>query len=352
MNYQLTIDSFIGTWGYSKQYVRSMLKGYAGKHVDVKISSPGGELDHGLDIRQQFIDHGDVTVHLSGFVASAATVIAMGAKRIVMSRYAFFLVHKCSNFIDAWGSYNADQMQKLIDDLEANKKENDKIDVVLAQMYANKCKKKVSEILDILKEGRWLNAQEALDYGFIDEIAEPAEGEQKLNITPEVVAKFNALGLSTVGLTDHAPVNEEQPVSDGLLNRIVVATAKILGLKTDNNDTNPSSINQSPENMKTYKFSKIEAELKLDSMMPDADGDVTVKAEQMETLNNRLDALDKEVADKTAEITAKDAEIAKLKEQVENLKKGPGDETSDIKDDGADSTLTEDKINDYINDIL
>ena len=32
------------------------------------------------------------------------------------------------------------------------------------------CKKKVDEILPILKEGRWLTAQEALEYGFIDEI--------------------------------------------------------------------------------------------------------------------------------------------------------------------------------------
>ena len=139
MNYQLILDYNIGLWGYSKQYVRNVLASFKGKHVDVKISSLGGDMDHGLDIRQQFIDHGDVTVYLSGFVASAATIIAMGAKRIVMSKYAMFLVHKCSNFIDAWGNYNADEMQQLIDQLEANKKENDKIDVVLANMYASKC---------------------------------------------------------------------------------------------------------------------------------------------------------------------------------------------------------------------
>ena len=115
MRYQLTIDDYIGNWGYSKRYVRSVLSNYAGKHVDVKISSLGGDLNHALDIRKQFIDHGDVTVYLSGFVASAATVIAMGAKHVVIDEFAMFLVHKCSNFIDAWGSYNADQMQQLID---------------------------------------------------------------------------------------------------------------------------------------------------------------------------------------------------------------------------------------------
>ncbi len=146
MRYQLTIDDYIGDWGYSKRYVRQVLAGYAGKHVDVKISSLGGDLNHALDIRKQFLDHGDVTVHLSGFVASAATVIAMGAKRIIIGKYTMYLVHKCSNFVDAWGSYNADEMAALIEKLTENKQENDKIDVMLATMYAEKCNKKGDEI--------------------------------------------------------------------------------------------------------------------------------------------------------------------------------------------------------------
>ena len=156
MRYQLTIDDYIGDWGYSKRYVRQVLAGYAGKPVDVKISSLGGDLNHALDIRQQFLDHGDVTVHLSGFVASAATVIAMGAKRIIIGKYTMYLVHKCSNFVDAWGSYNADEMAALIKKLTENKQENDKIDVMLATMYGEKCNKNVAEILYVLKRGAWL----------------------------------------------------------------------------------------------------------------------------------------------------------------------------------------------------
>ncbi|MBQ7690481.1 MAG: ATP-dependent Clp protease proteolytic subunit, partial [Muribaculaceae bacterium] len=93
MNYQIIIDDYIGDWlsDTDKQSVRRKLDSYKGKHVDVKISSLGGSLDDGLDIRQQFIDHGDVTAYLHGFVASAATVIAMGAKKIVMGKYALFL---------------------------------------------------------------------------------------------------------------------------------------------------------------------------------------------------------------------------------------------------------------------
>lgn len=348
MNYQLTIDYSIGVWGYSKQYVRNVLSNYKGKHVDVKISSLGGDLDHGLDIRQQFLDHGDVTVYLSSFVASAATVIAMGAKRIVMSKYAMFLVHKCSNFIDAWGTYNADQMQQLIEQLEANKKENDKIDVVLANMYAAKCKKKVSDILDILKEGRWLTAQEALDYGFIDEISE-LEGDHKLNFTPELQSKFNACGISTAGL-EVATAPAEQP-RKSLLGKIV----ETLFPQKENEepDNNTISTPTTQNEMKSFKFSAVDALLKLDTgLTPDKDSDVTVTAEQMETINNHIETLAADVAAKDKTIADNEKKIADLKEQVKNLQDGPGAETNDIEDAGEKDEISSSNMFNSIKNLL
>lgn len=329
MIYQLTIDDYIGRWCYSKQHVRDKLASFRGKHVDVKISSLGGDLDHGLDIRQQFIDHGDVTVYLSGFVASSATVIAMGAKRIVMSKYAMFLVHKCSNFVNAWGSYNADQMQSLIDELTANKKENDKIDVVLANMYAARCKKKVSDILEVLKEGRWLTAQEALDFGFIDEISESDEGT-KLNFTPALAEKFNAIGLSTLGLVNGTP--EPEPKSKGLVQKIVDSIFGTHDTPTKNNQSDSIDMKK-----KTFSFAAVTALLKLDSLTTDNDGDVTLSGEQLETVNNRLSSLEQTVSEKENTIKERDNEITSLKAKIEALKGAPGDETTDIEDEAGES---------------
>lgn len=347
MNYQLTIDYTIGYWGYSKQYVRNILSQYKGKHVDVKITSLGGDLDHGLDIRQQFIDHGDVTVFLSGFVASAATIIAMGAKRIVMSKYAMFLVHKCSNFIDAWGTYNADQMAKLIEQLEANKKENDKIDVVLANMYAAKCKKKVSDILDILKEGRWLTAEEALSYGFIDEISD-MEGEKKLNFTPDTERKFNALGLSTLGLSSDSA---EQP-RKSLLGKIVESIFPAKQPKEDADEQNSSNPKQDSK-MKTIKFSAVDALLKLDvGLTPDADGYVSVKTDEMETIDKHIASLEADVAKKDETIKANEKKIAELEEQVKNLKDAPGADTNDIEGEGVSNEFTASTLYNGLKSIL
>lgn len=345
MLYQLTIDDFIGRWGYSKQYVRRELAAYKGKHVDVKISSYGGDLDHGLDIRQQFIDHGDVTVYLSGFVASSATVIAMGAKRVVMSKYAMFLVHKCSNFIDAWGSYNADQMQQLIDDLTANKKENDKIDVVLANMYAAKCKKKVSEILDILRAGRWLTAQEALNLGFVDEISDTPD-DVKLNFTPDVEAKFNAFGISTLGLkTEDIPQQPLKEDSKGLFKRVIGSI-----FPTSKNTSQKDSTTDMSEK---HNFKAVERVLKLNSITPGADGNVAVTADQLHSVNARIESLESSVAEKDNIIKERDDKISELTTQIEALKKAPADDTLEIEDGGkGDTAFSASAMYDHFKSIL
>lgn len=322
MTYQLTIDDYIGRWCYSKQYVRSVLDSHKGKHVDVKISSLGGDLDHGLDIRQQFHDHGDVTVYLSGFVASSATVIAMGAKRVVMGKYAMFLVHKCSNFIDAWGAYNADQMQALIDELTANKKENDKIDVVLANMYAARCKKKVSEILDILKEGRWLTAKEAKDLGFVDEIADEDAAGRKTNLSPDLRSKFNAIGLPTLGLEENeVRENCDDDQQKGIMSKIVDS---IFGGKSAKNEITNQTDKKQMEN--ENKFQAVGALLGLETITPDNDGYVSVTSDQFGKINDRLSQLEESVKEKENTLKERDSKIAELTAQVEALKNSPGDE--------------------------
>lgn len=307
MEYQLIIDDYIGYWGVSKTNVRNTLAKYKGKHVDVRISSFGGDLSHALDIRQQFIDHGDVTAHIVGPSASSATVIATGAKRVCMSRYATYLVHKCSNCIDVWGSYNADQIQQLIDSLIENKLENDKFDVVLASIYAEKTGRSVEELLDVLKAGSWLSAQEALDYGFVDELVEYT-GEKRNFFSPELAGKLNALGLPSIGLPrrENAGEQAEKPKS-----------------------------NKQNQKMK-HNFKKVEELLKLDTIVPDADGYVSVTEDEFQKINDRVDELETSNSSMKTDIASKDARIAELEAQVENLRKAPGDDTSDIEDDAKD----------------
>lgn len=307
MDYSISIDSHIGPWGYSKNYIRSQMSGLKNKPVNVRVSSLGGSVDDALDIRQQFLDHGNVTCYLYGCVASAATILATGAKKTCMSRYAFYLIHKVSNWVDAWGNYNADQIQQLIDDLKANKLENDKMDLVLANLYANKCKKKVDDILPILKEGRWLTAQEALEYGFIDEIVE--EGS-KLNFDDSMKTKFNMFHLPALPAIDTRAQNPEADTAPSWFNNFVNKFLK--GHQPEAAQTQNKSLNQSKQMKKDYQ--KVNSILKIEGVEVDKDGKVTLTEDQVKALNDHIANLEQESSDK-------DNQIADLKKQNENLQK-------------------------------
>ena len=332
MTYNINIDDYIGRWGYSKQYIRNQLAGLKGKPVNVRISSLGGSVEHGLDIRQQFLDHGDVTAYLYGLVASSATIAALGAKKVCISKYCMFLVHKVSNWVDAWGQMNADQIQELIDDLKENKLQNDKFDLVLAQMYANKCNKQIDEILDTLKAGRWLTAQEALEYGFVDEIIEDAK-EDKVNLA-SFTDKLNVLGFPALPQMD----NKEDKES-GWFQRIMEKLDAFSPLLKSENSTHLINLIMKKD------YQKVNAILNVEGLEFDKDGKVTLTETQVKALNEKVDALEKEASDKQAEVDA-------LTKQVDNLKKADGDDTK--KNEGGEGEEVEDifkEANDLYNSL-
>lgn len=331
MDYQIIIDDYIGDWwlGTDKQSIRRQLARHKDEHVDVKISSLGGSLDDGLDIRQQFIDHGDVTAHLHGFVASAATVLAMGAKRIVMGKYALFLVHQCSNEVFEWGQMNATDLQMLIDRLQKNKEDNEKIDGVLAAMYASRCKNhSQEELLDLLKESKWLTAQEALDWGFIDEIKDDDEAPQMTNA---LARKFNAAGLPLTGL-------EIQPDSAAFgLHTILDSLKAIKDMLTPKNKLAACDDDTSTKLViMEHKFTNVASLLNLEAIAM-TDGCATLTADQLQAIEDRLNELQSQRKADAETIAERDNTINSLNEQVRNLQQAPADTTAKVDEASADN---------------
>lgn len=168
--YNIDIDSYIG-YPISKGYVKSKLQPMKGKPCTVRINSYGGDVQTALDIRQQFIDHGQVTAYIIGMTASAATILAMGARKVVMSRYALMLVHPCSAAVSAWGYYNKEELAKAIEDLRKTQADLKTLDRVVASIYAAKVgAHNAGSMAALMQEARWIGAEEALHLGLIDEI--------------------------------------------------------------------------------------------------------------------------------------------------------------------------------------
>lgn len=302
--YQIDIDGYIGDYAYSKRYVRNILENNKNNDVFARFNSLGGNLDHGLDIAERFRDHGNVTVDMFGFNASSSTLASLGAKKVRMSSAGFYLIHKCMNWIDIWGSKNADEIEQIIADLKKNKEENDKIDLIIAQQYSNKTGKTINEILPLMKVGGWLTANEAKEWGFIDEII---KSDEKINMA-SMEAKFNAFGLPT--------------------NRI----------NTENLFTNIKN----PVTMKR-QFEKVNAILGVAELASTEEG-VYVQETQLEAIENNVTTLQTDVATQTerannaeADATAKaniiaerDNTIAQLNAQIANLQNGAGADNNDV----------------------
>lgn len=296
MNFQIDIDGQIGQYGYSKQYVRQILAQYKGQPVNVRVNSLGGSLDDALDIAARFNEHGDVTVYMFGYCASAATVLALGAKKTVIDENAFYLVHKVMNWVDIWDTLNADQLQDLIDELEKNKRDNEKMDLVLAKMYAKKSGHTANEIMAVLKEAAWLTADEAKNWGFVDEIGtglqyKPAGIENKLN----------AFGLPL-------PKPRENKLS---------AIDKIKNM-----------FNKNVSAMLT-NYLNLNALLKVEGF-EDKENSVSMTADQLTAIDNELKANAAAIESLKADNEAKENTIKELQEKVAALENLPGATTQAV----------------------
>lgn len=171
----IDIDGYIGSGGYSSQYVKNALREAKDSDIEVHINSLGGDVAHAIAIKDALQAHGNVTAIYSGMSASSATIISLGCKTVKMTKDSFYLVHKPMMYVDAWGALNEDELKDLIEKLDTQLEGAQKVTLQVAKMYNEKTGKPLTEVLALMKKSTWINAEEAKTWGFVDEITEPAK---------------------------------------------------------------------------------------------------------------------------------------------------------------------------------
>lgn len=135
-----------------------------GDTVNLYINSMGGSVKEALGIYSALRRcPASVAAYIDGFAASAASVIAMAAGKVVMPRNTTMMVHNA-----AWAVYgNSKDLRKSADDLDI-------INAAMLQSYIVKAGEKLTrEKLEELTDGEtWLSAEECIQYGLADEYAE------------------------------------------------------------------------------------------------------------------------------------------------------------------------------------
>ena len=138
------------------------VRGIEAGTIHLRINSPGGSVFAARSMEQALREHkARIVVHIDGIAASAATFIAMAGDEIVMNKGAMFMIHKAWT----WTAGNADDLAKEAGLLA-------KIDGTLAQTYADRTGKDVETINGWMADETWFTADEAVEYGFADKLAE------------------------------------------------------------------------------------------------------------------------------------------------------------------------------------
>jgi ATP-dependent protease ClpP protease subunit len=160
--------------------------------VTLRINSPGGSVFGAQAMVAAMRAHPQpITAQVDSLAASAASVIATEASKLVMAPGAMLMIHK------AWGMVigNEDDMRQTADLLA-------KIDGQIADTYARRAGGDKEEYLALMAAETWLTAEEAVTAKLADAIIE--ENTQRPQARWDLSAFVNAPDMP-------APEPESQP---------------------------------------------------------------------------------------------------------------------------------------------
>lgn len=210
---EISIYDEIGVYGVrAKDFVRDLKAAGDVQSITLRINSPGGSVFDGLAIHNVLKDHkARVTVKVDGIAASIASVIAMAGDRVEMPANAMMMIHDPSGAVLGTSS----DMREIADVM-------DKVKASLITAYTAKSGQDADTIGQMMAETTWLSAEEAVEWGFADEvtgavaIAACADTDTLTSLdAPEAVlsafARQPAASSITVNTEDFMSEKDKQP---------------------------------------------------------------------------------------------------------------------------------------------
>ena len=192
--------------------VRNKINDAKGEEINLVISSGGGSVTEGMGIADLIANYPNETTATGiGLVASIATVVLLSADKVKMTENAFLMIHRPWSYTMG----NADELEataELLDKMEAKL-----LDIYTASVYKRKGKQKDldNKITEMMAAETWMTAQEALEFGFIDEIVKV--GEKNIDLLPLQNSLSKFLNVPAALLTNN---KKEDDMGNSILEKI------------------------------------------------------------------------------------------------------------------------------------
>ncbi len=138
------------------------------RDITMHINSPGGSVLHGLgmvDVMRYI--NSDVATINTGMAASMGSILLSSGTKGKRSSLNFskVMIHQVSS-----------GAQGHVEDNRISQMESEKYNYILFKILAENSGKTFEEVLESARRDKWLTSQEALDFGFIDEVITSDKG--------------------------------------------------------------------------------------------------------------------------------------------------------------------------------
>ncbi|WP_445449000.1 head maturation protease, ClpP-related [Enterococcus faecalis] len=186
-------DSWWGE-GVTAIKVIQALDGIETDKVRVHINTYGGDVFEGIAI-YNILKESDknIVTYIDGIAASAGSLIALAGTKLVMPINSQLMIHNPWTY----AAGNADDLDKVVSSLRATEQS-------IIATYMQKFIGNEDEIKELLSAEKFMTAEEAVAFGFADEIVENSiKDNQSASITEKLMSKY--------GKHYGAKVSETQP---------------------------------------------------------------------------------------------------------------------------------------------
>jgi len=157
-------DEISSWWNGAQWFIDQIEQLHDVSTINLRINSPGGDVFEAVAMQGAMVRHPATFVaHIDGLAASAASFLIRGADKRVITDGGFLMIHQAMG--GAFG--NAEDLLSVASALE-------KIDEAIVRGYVKATGKSEEQVKEWVNAETWFSAEEALEYGFVDEIFEAA----------------------------------------------------------------------------------------------------------------------------------------------------------------------------------
>jgi ATP-dependent Clp protease protease subunit len=267
----------IGMGGVNAQGFIEEIKSFKDSPMNLHINCVGGDVFDGMAIYNIIKKRtATTTVYIEGIAASMGSVIALAADKVVMAENSLFMIH------NAWGGAmgEAKEMKKTAKLL-------DKISGEIADIYVKKTKLPYDKVKEMMDEETWLNAEEALELGFIDSISDAIKVAAKYdvskfkNITNKEIKTKLSINIKSKKMTDELKAWFNGKVED------IIARVKSENVEADSKSN--VEVTMSDEAEILNKFSDFETKVaEISGSVTELEGEKETLTMEVERLNGLL----------------------------------------------------------------